>query len=418
MANVYAVKSGNWSDTTVWNTGALPTAADDVRPNNFVVTIDTSSAVLSLRNNASSPAVAGGRFDINSNITISADTIQGNAVEVIRYIGSTGCSINGNIIRALLTNFNSSIILSGSGVVNISGSTVANGASLYCIGVRTNQTVNFTGSMSTTTTDTRAQTFNITSPCSINISGSMVTNGAPQLTCNTNLVTVDIKGTLSNFGESGIIATPAANSIITITGSILGPAIVSTTSHITEISGSCAAFTSPALSLTGAGTTTIIGPIHASYNIVGISLTNPSATNILTGPFYNTGNRNAVFAPNIQLISGSTPTWTFDTETFGEQRTLYTTDYPGNFPSINNVRQGITFGDTSQFTGVVAIPSTGSVLKGVPVGNTTGSASFDTQNAWATPTSSLTGSTAVGTRLKNTATVANVAAAISSKGTL
>ena len=37
MAIVRAVKTGVWSDTTVWNTGSLPTSADDVYSNNFTV---------------------------------------------------------------------------------------------------------------------------------------------------------------------------------------------------------------------------------------------------------------------------------------------------------------------------------------------------------------------------------------------
>jgi len=40
MPNVYAVKSGNWSDPTVWNTGVVPTGSDDVRSGAFTVTVD------------------------------------------------------------------------------------------------------------------------------------------------------------------------------------------------------------------------------------------------------------------------------------------------------------------------------------------------------------------------------------------
>ena len=53
MANVFAVKSGNWSDPTVWNNGILPTSVDDVYSNTFTVTVDGTFTVLSLRNTAS-----------------------------------------------------------------------------------------------------------------------------------------------------------------------------------------------------------------------------------------------------------------------------------------------------------------------------------------------------------------------------
>jgi hypothetical protein len=414
MANVYAVKSGNWSDTTVWNTGALPTAADDVRPNNFVVTIDTSSAVLSLRNNASSPAVAGGRFDINSDITISADTIQGNAVEVIRYIGSTGCSINGNIIRALLTNFTSSVILSGSGVVNISGSLNGqNVVNLYCVGVGSNQTINFTGSATTTTADDRARIFNITSPCTLNITGSMNTTGANQIVCNSNLVTINIDGTLTNTGATSIIATPGNGSIINITGSITGPAISSANIITTLISGSVKSSASSSVSLTGNSILRIIGPISSSTTANGVSSTGASATNIFTGPFYNTGSWNAVYANNIQIINNVTSSWTIDLSN-GTQKTLVTANQLAGYPTTNNVRQGIPYGPGNEFTGSLAIPNPSTVKTGVATDNTTGSAILTAQDLFDIATQTLTTSGSIGTLLTGASTVQTVGATIAS----
>jgi hypothetical protein len=214
-----------------------------------------------------------------------------------------------------------------------------------------------------------------------------------------------------------------SNVTLTVTGSVAGSntaaAIITTTATTIRITGSATAgIGGSAISTTGASTLEIKGPVSSSIAFPGVQSTSATATNIFTGPFYNRNNRNAVFAPNIQLLSGSTPTWTFDTETVGEQRTLYTTDYPGNFPSITDVRDGVVFGDTSQFTGVVAIPSTGSVLKGVPVDNTTGSASFDTQNVWGIDINNLITTGSLGARLKNAATVAATGDAIASKGNL
>jgi hypothetical protein len=212
---------------------------------------------------------------------------------------------------------------------------------------------------------------------------------------------------------------------LTITGSIYQLPTSTATSQILVAGTSCdinisgsifAGPAAPGISCTITGNSTLRGPIYASILYPGISFTT-ATTHIVnaTGPFYNVNNRNAVFAPNIQLISGSTPTWTFNTETYAEQRTLYTQNYPGNFPSASNVRSGIMFGDTNQFTGTVAIPPSSSVLKGVPVDNTTGSASFDTQSVWSFPTASLTVTGSIGVRLRNTATVATDANLITSK---
>ena len=57
-------------------------------------------------------------------------------------------------------------------------------------------------------------------------------------------------------------------------------------------------------------------------------------------------------------------------------------------------------------------------MLGVAVDNTSGSASFTTQNVWAYATASMTASNSIGARLRNIATVATDAASIITKGTL
>jgi hypothetical protein len=57
MATRFAVKTGVWSDTTVWDNGALPTSSDTVYPNGFVVTLDQDVTIESLNNNISNVAI-------------------------------------------------------------------------------------------------------------------------------------------------------------------------------------------------------------------------------------------------------------------------------------------------------------------------------------------------------------------------
>lgn len=53
MAVRFAIKSGSWSDPTLWDNGALPQPGDDVYANGFTVTIDTGSVVSTIQNASS-----------------------------------------------------------------------------------------------------------------------------------------------------------------------------------------------------------------------------------------------------------------------------------------------------------------------------------------------------------------------------
>lgn len=85
MAIVYAVKSGAWSDPSVWNTGLLPGTTDEVYANGFGVYIDQDITVNSISTLAASGISATGGFKISwvdddstpETITITADILAG-----------------------------------------------------------------------------------------------------------------------------------------------------------------------------------------------------------------------------------------------------------------------------------------------------------------------------------------------------
>jgi hypothetical protein len=238
-------------------------------------------------------------------------------------------------------------------------------------------------------------------------------------------VLITVTGSVIGVGNTAYgINNAGANSIMIISGSVLGgtstAAGISIGSNVTLIvTGSVAGSTTAAAIITTTATTIrITGPVSSSIAFPGIQSTSATATNIFTGPFYNVNNRNAVFAPNIQLISGSTPTWTFDTETYSGTKILYTSDAVAGYPSSSNVRQGTVFGNTGQFTGTVVIPSVSNVIRGALVDNGTGSASFTVNNVWSILTSSLSSPNSLGERLRNTSTATTDGILIASKGTL
>lgn len=440
MPNRWPISSGDWSNAAIWSGSIIPTASDDVFANNRVVNIDTNVTVRSITNAASASAVTlGGFFIPNNGVTITSDITGSYGIAsineyVIRCTGSNSSTIVGNI-RTGGSNFMVAVSM-------VQGSSLTVTGSVQCSNLTTGGGTNNRAIFST-------------SSGSLRISGSVASggNGSGQGAIHINgNTTVDIRGEVSSRGLTlqgpaiftqgnaninivGDVVTSAVaainmstgTSVLTITGSIYQLPTSTSTLQINiggtrcdvNISGSVSAgLTGTAISHATAGSSNIRGPVSASIGVVGVAFSNASHILTATGPFYNVNGRNAVYAQTLQLLSGSTPTWTFDTETFGEQRTLYTADFPGNFPSTSNVRQGVTFGNTGQFTGTVAIPVASNVLRGVPVGNTTGSASFNTQNAWSVATSSLSATGSIGERLRNASTVATDAASIITKGTL
>ena len=444
MPNRWPITSGNWSNAAIWSGSIIPTASDDVFANNQTVTIDQDITVTSLRNSSGTGITQGGRFVLLNNNIISASTIAGTSNSCLIYTGSSGGTINSTINQSG-ANFISSLELSGTGgVISISGSLPCTvNANQWNIGITTaNQIINFTGSITATSPDNRNRVFSIgAGPNTYNILSNITCSGANVFACGGNIVNINITGSTLTTGATYIINNPGATSTINITGSIAGPFLATSALHTTNIrgpissnstttcisdssagsisiSGSVIATLSPVITCTGAGRLNISGSIYAGISAPAISSTSATATNVFIGPFYNTNNRNAVYAVNLQLLSGSTTSWTFDTETNLEQRTLYTADFPGNFPSASNVRQGTVFGNTGQFTGTVAIPVASNVLKGVLLDNTTGSASFTTQNVWSVLTSSLNVTESIGERLQNVSTVATDGILITSKGTL
>ena len=440
MPNRWPITSGNWSNAAIWSGSLIPTASDVVYSNGQIVNIDTNITATTIRNDASASAVVNGGFFIpNNGVTITSNVfgnygIVANNEYVIRCTGSNSSTIIGNISTggsnytvgvsmvqgSSLTvtgsvqcssnlsgggTSNRAIFTSSSGSLRISGSVLSggNGSSFGTIHINGATTVDIRGEVSSRVGSLPGPAILTQGNANINIVGDVVTGVALSINMNTGTSILTITGSVYQ------LPTSAAGNQIAVTG----------TSCNVNVSGSISAgVAAPAITCTITGNSTFRSPIYASNLFPGISFTTVT-THIVnaTGPFYNANGRNAVYAPNLQLLSGSTTSWTFDTETFGEQRTLYTADFPGNFPSTSNVRQGVTFGNTGQFTGVVAIPVASNVLKGVSVGNTTGSASFTTQNVWAYATASMTASNSIGNRLRNIATVATDAALITTKGT-
>jgi hypothetical protein len=372
MANRWPIASGNWSNSAIWSGSLIPTASDDVWANNQIVTIDQSINVLTLRNLASSGIAAGGRFDLTNGITVTTTAPSGFVGNTLaRITGSDTANIVANNIAggtgglAILISDSANLIISGN-IIGGSGIAVS-GITHASLGKLT-----ITGSVSGGTVSNTAPGIILSSAGSINISGSV--SGGTVAACHginsTSIGTIIVTGSVraGTTGTNGIISTTN-------------------------------------------GTIVVYGPISSSISAVGVSSTGTTATNLFTGPFYNTGSFNAVYAYRMQMLSTSSQ-WRFDTETAGVSKTLYTSNTLPGVPQQTDVRKGTQY--NFGLTGSLEMPDPTVVKQGVAVDNTTGSAILTPQDMFDVATQTLTTSGSIGNLLTGASTVQTVGATISS----
>jgi hypothetical protein len=458
MADVRAVKNGNWSDPTVWNTGALPTTADDVFSNNFTVNVDTSFQVLSLRNTSGTGITAGGTFSFNSgSISGSCTSVTGivqGATNLITVTATTGnvtlnaisTDIRVVVVSSILINYSGNCdlyltansIAGGTSVASTNGIALSktSAGSLYYVGnvVPSNGNNVSLGSTAIFSNNGYVQIIgDVTGGTSFRQNDNIITITAGDL-----LIQGNVTGATSNNPPAvnfagrnltvigtviGGTANPPINASatnITISGSLVGTvtnALVVTSAANINITGSITAGSSAAaISSTGAHTFIWDQPIQASAGSPAIVSSNVNATNIFTGPFYNNGSTMAVQCARMFLSSNSTE-WQFTSNAIGVSQSLYTADLIPTYPSSSDVRLGTNYGSGS-LTGTLAMPQASSVQFGVPVDNTTGSAVLTTASLasaiWDRSRSQLSTTGSIGERLQNVATPTTVGTQISS----
>lgn len=345
MAVVYAVKTGNWSDTTVWNTGALPTSADDVYTNTFTVTINQNINVISLRNGATTGVTAGGNFVAQSGFTYVCDIIANG-------FATTAC---------LVVNF-------GTGTLVVTANTIIGGLQRG-IAINTSVSLDLTingnvfGS-ATNTGSTEGIVFGSGNGCTATING----NCTAQVASAVGMIMTGLNLTI--------------NGVVTSSSTV--PAINNTTSSATLLVTITKATTPDngvtAVTNTGKLSTYTVKEIEqGAFGYVPISGYVRLST--ASGAFYK------------GITTGSS------TKTLSDPA-----DIAGQVPAQSDVRFGVTYQGGSK-TGTARIPAAASVAFGVPVDNTTGTAALTPSAVWDTATSSLTTSGSIGERLKNASTV-------------
>jgi hypothetical protein len=341
MAIVRAVKTGVWSDTTVWNTGSLPTVADDVYSNTFTVTVDIDVTVLSINNNATTGVNAGGTFittDSNNRSVTATNgftALASTTSPVFRHQGSGTTTLNGDL--RILGGQNWTVFLESSGNLIINGNllnTSVAGHINMLISSTGNVTVN--GTVTTISTNNPSIT-NASLVGTLTINGNITFNGT---TCISNTSgNIVITGNITSNGGTTIANTSGTVTIggnITVNG---GTAITNTSGTVT-ITGDLTITTNQVangISSSG-GIINFVG--NATAGAPGNGITNHNCFNISGGILNITGNLFAKGTEGSSNLTVSRVVFLSSTGTVNITGTVNGPDYlrPGLLTAQQNIQ--------------------------------------------------------------------------------
>lgn len=362
MATITTLKAGNWSDPTVWSGGVLPSVNDYASAGHAVV-IDQDITVLGLRVTAS---ITGFTVSGSTNRTISltaSDAIAyvANTSIVLNITNTATTTISTNFVNGLNFSFKHIVCSSNGGTININvlGNWYNTGGSTnYPIEIlNTNQTINITGDIISSSLAGNAIVLG-GSNNTVNYTGNVATS-----TTSTTTATLNLGGTNCTFNYTGNLTT------------VNNPFINITTSTIT-------------ISLNGI----INGGTTANNTVISTG----TPTFKVSGIINSFNNVNPIFVKKIEIDSVLDTTWTYNTDVVGTNKTLYTSGTSQGQPAINNVRSGIVYGANSEYTGTLIMATPANVRNGVPTDATVGTGDLTAQEFWDKLTNTLTTSNSIG----------------------
>jgi len=231
MANVLAVKSGNWSDNDVWEhqdfgPGVSPSVSDDVMANGYIVTIDQDVTVSSVRTDTTGGATASGAFTLADGYTLTADVVAGGSACVsvtsgdativgdltggssasayAFFVSSTGTQTVTGTLTGGSNNSAAAVGLHSTGTVNVNGDvTGGSGPAAYGVYVRAAGTMSITGDVTGGSNSTAAGVYVALAGGTVNITGDATGATAPALWVNHASATIALSGTAIGGAEPG-----------------------------------------------------------------------------------------------------------------------------------------------------------------------------------------------------------------------
>jgi hypothetical protein len=398
MATYYARKAGNIDANDVWATtpsgaaGAVTFASGDVLvANSFAVTVNVTTnlgATGEVRNDTTGGATNGGSFSLSNGITLTANIISGTAASTAcaTLASTASATVVGNITGGPSGGSSShGLTHSGTGTLTVTGN-VTGGASSTSHGINATSsgavviTGNVTGGSATFARGVLGGSGPIT------ITGNCVAGSAGESEAlRTSSGTTNVTGIATGGGAPGIVVNGSA--AVTLTGTAVGganPGFSVTTSGtgantVTRAKG-------------GASSTSGVGVAQAGNGVVSVQEVEwgdlgASPTSGAIRFTSNTSNVALIYVPSTA------------------KKTLVDANAGNVMPAASNVRSGVVYNGGNS-TGTCAVPAAASVLVGVSVDNTVGTAAVSSEAIQSACNSALTAFSSG--RLANVATVASV----------
>jgi len=345
MALINSAATGNFNATGTWTGGVVPGAGDEARvANGHVVTI-TANATCTLLSNTGT-----GYFVLNSGVTLTANVTNATTTQNIPCVRFTSASpasatIVGNITATGGASNAHAVQNSSTGTLNITGN-VTGGSAQTSNGVVT----------------TTSGTINITGNCTGGTSGNCFAVN------NTNGQIV-VTGNVTGGSATAAVGFPSGISndtgTVTVTGIVSGGAIASSHGILNNSTGSV----------------TVVGEVIATNGANGINSTNTSSVVRASGSMTYSANGTLPIFANRFFLNNATPSLARTRYALNGTSTYF--DMSGadvvaaGGVATSDVRSGVTY---AGLTGTCNVPPAGSVALGVPVDNTTGTATLTAAN--------------------------------------
>ena len=426
MATILANQNGNWSATSTWVGGVVPSSGDVVVANNKTVTIDISPTVSQVRNDATGGGTAGGGFNLNNGITLRADIYGGSTVGAVCVNFSLASPNSANIIgnlyggsangtaHAVANTSSGTLNITGNcaggsggsgvnntsnGIINITGNCIG-GIAFQCFGVWAtgSGTITIVGNITGGSSQQSHGVQNGSSTAIINIIGNVFggTNvSVSQFGVNNNSTgTINITGNV--YGGYTFAVNNASTGTVSITGSAIGG----------NISAAANNASTGVLNVTravgnnfGLGTSGMTSQPGVVSSVAG-SLTNVEEIE------YGSLGQSPTSGP-IRFVDKSSNVAVFYRVGTTKKTLIDSSIVAGGVPASSDVRSGVSY-NLGTNTGTCIIPNANSVVFGVPVDNTVGSGILTPASVWNYLTSNISTSGTIGSRMKNCATVSTI----------